>query len=313
MFMVESSIMRRIVIVLLTLAATAFTMWSAGQEAGALAPTPCSDGKPVVKQDIAYLPKPVSDLQRLDVYGFRPSGDCENVPVVVYVHGGGWRKGDKQQVGDKATFFNDLGYVFVSVNYRLSDPVRDPNRPQFPDHPKDVGAAVSWVERNAGDFGGNGKQLALIGHSAGAHLVSLVGVDPSFIDDSGGTAESVRCVVSDDTEGYDVVARTAQGGIVQRIYQNAFGTDPTVQRDASPLNHVSDRDHPPDFLVITRGTPTRVTMARDFAAAVEAAGANVDVLEATGLTHGDVNRLIGTADDTVVTPAVQQFVTDCLG
>ena len=89
----------------------------------------------------------MSDLQRLDVYGFERAEGCQQVPVVVYVHGGGWRTGDKARVGDKATFFNDLGYVFVSVNYRLSDPPRSPGRPVHPAHADDVGAAIAWDER----------------------------------------------------------------------------------------------------------------------------------------------------------------------
>jgi acetyl esterase/lipase len=215
-------------------------------------------------------------------------------------------------VGDKATFFNELGYVFVSVNYRLSDP-RDPNRVVHPTHAEDVGSALTWVEKNIDDYGGNGKRIALMGHSAGGHLVSLVGVDPSVIEDSGGDPSAVKCVVSNDTEGYDVVTRTAQGGRVKLIYENGFGTDVAVQRDASPLTHVADQDPPPDFLVITRGTPTRVAAATQFADAVEAAGATSEVLEATGLTHSDVNRLLGSAGDTRVTPTVETFVTDCLG
>lgn len=302
--------MRRTVVVLITAFAAAFTVWSAS--AGAGAPEKgCGAADTKVTTDLPYLKKTVSDLQQVDVYGFAKSADCD-APVVVYVHGGGWRRGDKQMVGDKATFFNGLGYVFVSVNYRLSDPA-DSNRVVHPTHAEDVGAAVTWVERNIDDYGGNGKRIALMGHSAGGHLVSLVGVDPSFIDDSGGDPSAVKCVVSNDTEGYDIESRAAQGGAVKQIYDNAFGTDVAVQRDASPMTHVADQDPPPDFLVITRGTATRVAAATAFADAVEAAGGASEVLEAKGLTHGDVNRLLGSSGDTAVTPTVETFVTDCLG
>ena len=302
--------MKKMLIGLIALTAATFTVWSAGAGAGAAQPTSCGADDVETTTDVAYVKKPASDLQRLDVYGF-DSADCD-APVVVYVHGGGWRRGDKSQVGAKATFFNDQGYVFVSVNYRLSDP-QQPDRITHPTHAEDVGAAIAWVEDSIAKYGGDGSKLALMGHSAGAHLVSLVGVDPDFIDDAGGDPADVRCVVSNDTEGYDVVARTAQGGLVQRIYENAFGTDVEVQRDASPLTHIGDRDTPPDFLVITRGTPPRVAMATDFATAIDDTGAAAEVLEATGLTHGDVNRLLGTPGDTTVTPAVEAFVTDCLG
>ena len=64
--------------------------------------------------------------------------------------------------------------------------------------------------------------------------------------------------------------------------------------------------------MITRGLPRRVAAARAFATTAESAGSSVDVLEATGLTHSDVNRLIGTDGDTVITPAVTSFLGRCL-
>jgi acetyl esterase/lipase len=132
------------------------------------------------------------------------------------------------------------------------------------------------------------------------------------VEDAGGDIDAVRCVVSDDTEGYDLVERAAQGGRVLQLVQNAFGTDPSAYPGASPINHVDDRSQPPDFLVITRGLPRRVAAANAFADAVRTAGAGVDVLEATGLTHADVNRLIGTDGDTVVTPAITEFLDGCM-
>jgi acetyl esterase/lipase len=172
---------------------------------------------------------------------------------------------------------------------------------------------VAWVEDNIDKYGGDGESIELLGHSAGGHLVSLVGVDPHYIEQAGGDADSVRCVVSNDTEGYNLVERASQGGSSQQLVANAFGTDPSVHADASPINHVADRDEPPDFLVITRGLPRRVAAAQAFADAAEDAGSSVEVLRPIGLTHGDVNRLLGTAGDTVITPAVTEFTQDCLG
>jgi arylformamidase len=199
----------------------------------------------------------------------------------------------------------------VSVDYRLSTR-GTADHPIHPAHVQDVGAAVAWVEANIGHYGGDGDQLALLGHSAGGHLVSLVSTDPTYVTDAGGEISPVRCVISDDTEGYDLVERSASSLVGRRLVANAFGADPAAYAPASPINHVSDRDDPPDVLVITRGTPHRVAEATRFADAMQAAGANVDVLEATGLTHGDVNRLIGATGDTVITPAVTDFLDACL-
>ena len=219
-------------------------------------------------RDIDYVAKPVSPLQKLDLYLPAMKKPCDALPVVVWVHGGGWRRGDKKAVQDKATFFNGLGYAFASINYRLSDPPSDPNRPVFPAHPQDVGAAIAYLQAKHPNLPIDGKRIALLGHSAGGHLVALVATDPTYIDDAGGDASAVKCVIANDSEGYDVVARAAQGGIVQRLYDNAFGTDPAVQREASPINHVKDRKQLPDWLIITRGLPRRVAAAQTFADAL---------------------------------------------
>ncbi len=285
-------------------------VWAAGSGTAGAATT-CDT--PQGARNVEYVDDPVSPLQRLDIYGFEASDGCDPAPVVMWVHGGGWRGGDKRNEPTKVSLFNDLGYVFVSVNYRLSSPPGDPKRPIHPAHANDVGAAVAWVQDNVDQFGGDGETIELLGHSAGGHLVSLVGVDPHYIEQAGGDADAVQCVVSNDTEGYDLVERAAQGGSAKQLVTNAFGADPSVYADASPINHVADRDEPPDFLIITRGLPRRVAAAQAFADAAEGAGSSVDVLRPVGLSHGDVNRLIGTEGDTVVTPPVTEFTQHCLG
>jgi acetyl esterase/lipase len=265
-----------------------------------------------VARNVAYVDDPVSPLQQLDVFGFVPTKGCEPAPVVVWVHGGGWAIGDKRNgIADKVELFNGLGYVLVSVNYRLSTPEGAADRPIHPAHAEDVGAAVAWVQDNIAGYGGDGEEIALLGHSAGGHLVSLVGTDPQYVDDAGGSADAVRCVISNDTEGYDLVERAALA-TSRRLLANAFGPDQSTYAAASPINHVGDRDEPADFLVITRGTPRRVAAANAFATAAEGAGSSVDVLEARGLTHADVNRLVGADGDTVITPAITTFLEGCL-
>jgi acetyl esterase/lipase len=267
---------------------------------------------PVVTRDVPYVDDQIAPRQELDVYGFEPDG-CDPVPVVVYVHGGGWRGGDKRAVGEKATFFNDLGYVFVSVNYRLSAPNGDPNRPMHPDHSDDVGMAIAWVEANIDDHGGDGEHLALIGHSAGAHLVALVGLDDHYVDQAGGDPSAIECVISNDAGAYDLLARRENGPRASALVANAFGTDETILRDASPIAHVDDGDSdPPGFLVVRRGSLVRQGGQERFADALERAGGAVTILDATTYTHGQVNAMIGVDGDTVMTPPIEEFTRDCL-
>jgi acetyl esterase/lipase len=289
----------------------AVAIWAAGAGNAGAATTECATH--AVSRGIEYVDDPVSPLQQLDVYGFEDARGCDPAPVVVYVHGGGWRKGDKRAVGEKATFFNDLGYVFVSVNYRLSFPARDPDHPRHPAHSEDVGAAVAWVEENIVAHGGDGDQLALIGHSAGAHLVALVGLDERYVEQADGDASAVRCVISDDTASYDLLARAEDGPAAGLLVASAFGTDEETLRDASPLTHVGDDDDPPDFLVVRRGAPDRQAAQTAFADALEEAGGAVTLLDTPGYNHGDVNAMIGVRGETVMTPPIEQFTQDCLG
>ncbi len=97
-----------------------------------------------VKRDVAYGKH---KDQRLDVYA--PRKAAEKAPVMVYVHGGGWMRGDKSAVGKKAEFFTGQGWVFVSVNYRL---VPDGKHPR---NVEDVATALAWVHERCTEYGGD--------------------------------------------------------------------------------------------------------------------------------------------------------------
>ena len=116
----------------------------------------------VATPDVSYdLGSPPADpnLNALDVYVPDGALATDSRPVVVYVHGGGWRVGDKSnQITRKVDLFTGAGYVFVSLNYRLSPPTRDvldPGPLKFPAHPADVGEALGWLARNIDDYGGD--------------------------------------------------------------------------------------------------------------------------------------------------------------
>jgi acetyl esterase/lipase len=161
-----------------------------------------------------------------------------------------------------------------------------------------VGRALDWVE----DHLGSGP-IALIGHSAGAQIVSSIGTDGRY------TRAELCGVVSLDTEGYDVAARIASGDRGARLYRAVFGNRPAVWRDASPITHV-DGDDPPELLV-RRGTLHRQRGQAAFAQALRAEGVPTTVVKTPRYSHSDVNRLLGDPDDDVLTPPVEDFLDDC--
>ncbi len=277
--------------------------------AGATAGADCVEDRAAVR-DVTYrkVRGPGAGLTKLDVYP-APAG-CD-APVVVWVHGGGWRVGDKGQgQADKVELFGDLGYTYVSVNYRLTDdgaqaPVR------YPVHEQDVAAAVAWVHDHIADYGGNPDEIAVLGHSAGAQLVALLATDERFLARHDLGLDALECAAPLDTEGFDVTTAASAPGRQGRIYQSAFGTDPAVWRRASALGHVvPDEDIPPTLLV-ARGTAKRRAAVQTFADALREANIPATVVEAGGYTHQQVNRNIGVDGEQVITPALTTFLRDC--
>jgi arylformamidase len=270
----------------------------------------------VLHADVSYdLGSPVSPAahNRLDLFVPRRAFSPRR-PVVVYVHGGGWQTGDKRRLGHKARLFTSAGYVFASVNYRLSPSGRGlpaPDRVRFPDHPHDVGEALGWLTRNVRRYGGDPDRLVLIGHSAGAHLASLVGVDPSFSGAYGVPARAVRGVVSLDTAAFDIAAK-ADPALSPRpwLFWNAFGTPAEEAADprwssASPIDFADRRD--PAFLLVTQRRPTRIAENRAMLRAL--GNRHGDSLVAVALDHAGINRMLGSPRDrTRETEAVMSFV-----
>lgn len=255
-----------------------------------------------------------ANLLSLDVYHFESSTDTK--PVVVYVHGGAWAIGDKaNNLANKQSLFQSLGYVFVSVNYRLSPnppELANPNRLKFPAHNEDVADAVAWVLDNIQKYGGDPNRIALMGHSAGAHLVSLTGTSPVFLPARGIPLNKIKGIISIDTEGYHIPTRMATTtGQPEQIYQNAFGTDPDVWEQASPISHLSSEVSYPKFFIAKRGSPTRLAMANSFIDKLQQVGVSIVQVEGSSYTHEGINDAIGKPNETIITEPLVRFLADC--
>jgi arylformamidase len=275
----------------------------------------CPSGDAGQWLDIAYaaIDGVAPNLLGLDIYAPARADHCKLAPVVVWVHGGGWAIGDKgNKMADKKALFLGDGYVLVSMNYRLSpDPAAldDPKRVMYPIHEQDVATGLSWLHDHIAEYGGDPQAIALMGHSAGAGIVALIGTDESFLGAHGLALGSLRCVGSFDTESYDIPRTLKTSDATQTtLYQNAFGTDPAVLANASPINHLQAAKGIPPFLIVKRGAADRKALEQDFADAITAIGVWSKVIDASSLTHEEVNEHIGMAGDTVMTAPVQDFV-----
>ena len=235
-------------------------------------------------QDIAYGAHP---RQRSDVY--LPAHARPDAPILLMVHGGGWHRGDKRMasvVGNKAAHWLDRGFVFVSVNYRLQ-PDADPLL-----QAADVAAALASVQRRAREWRANPAATVLMGHSAGAHLVALLGSRPDALLRQAG-AQRPLGVVSLDSGALDVPALMGQPRLPQ-LYRDAFGSDPAYWASVSPQQQLA-RGAVPMLLVCasSRRFPTSpCAEARKLAARAARLSVPTQVLPQV-LQHGAINDQLG--------------------
>lgn len=254
-------------------------------------------------------------LNSLDVY-LPPAdqdGECSGRPLLVWIHGGGWTEGDKAAgIEDKVRLFTGAGYVFASVNYRLTDPDVVPATPRHPVHDQDAADAVAWLVDHAGEIGADAGRVAVLGHSAGGGITAAITTDDTYLSSHGLGVDDVRCAGSIDGEGYDVTrGATHPDPNVNITYLNAFGDDPAVWAQASPVNNIRTGAGIPDFFVAARGTPMRLDLHAEFVEALRGAGIPVTVVDARALDHAEVSDDIGAPGDTVVTPALMEFLDGC--
>ena len=250
-------------------------------------------------RDLPYVQIEGTDpkLTSLDVYA---PENAKNCPVMVWVHGGGWARGDKAQVANLPVAFLREGFVLVSVNYRLAPQVK------FDAQAQDVAAAIGWVHKHAKEYGGDPSRMFTMGHSAGAHLVALVGTDESYLRAQGLSLAALRGVVPLDTEVYDLKAFAARfGGRLPDLYASPFTQDAAVWAKASPITHVrKDKGIPPMIVAYSggqrpHGNPDRAEYAEAFVAKLTGAGVTAEVVGAPEKTHVQIALEFGLPGDHV--------------
>jgi len=213
--------------------------------------------------------------------------------VVVYVHGGEWTKGDKSEVSYKPRFFNEHGVVFVSVNYRLSGTAKHPAQVD------DVASAVRWVRDHAGEIGGDPRRLVLMGHSAGCHLVTLVGLDPRPLAKVNLKPSDLCAVVSWSGGAFDLVGKVRSGGMYAGYIRLNFGEDEGAWRDASPIAHAGEVRPTVRFLLASaeNGNPASRVISEQMVSLIRQAGGNAQAVLLSGKTHFTANHEVGMAGD----------------
>jgi len=235
------------------------------------------------------LPYGSSSDQTYDVWPAQ--GGSGPAPLVMFVHGGGWTSGSKDSASGPYTsgYYPAEGYVYASINYRLVPTVT------VEDEAADVVAALKSLLDHAGELGIDPRRVVIMGHSAGAHLVALVGTDDSYLAAADLSESSLRGVIAIDGAAYDVPTQVTAGGIMHDRYLEAFGTDPVRQQALSPTAHAA-APNAPAFLLPHVQRPDGIAQADELAAALQAAGTSAEEASfpGTGLAgHAEINRRLG--------------------
>lgn len=265
-----------------------------------------------IKTNIIYATRTGSS-QNLTSLDIAAPKNAANAPVMIMIHGGGWQNGDKNNRGvwfNKVPFFNQNGFVFVNINYRLSPAV------QHPEHIRDVAAAVAWVYDNIAQYGGDKDKIFVMGHSAGAHLAALVATDERRLKEYGKDLSIIKGVILLDGAGYDIPTQMKGvemfAGILSSMYTGAFTSDESVQKDASPYYHIAKGKNIPPFLLFTAGRRiASQNQAEKMAKLLISSGSPAEVVNDPTKTHGTLNQDFGLPDE-MITNKSKEFLDGIL-
>ncbi len=210
--------------------------------------------------------------QRLDVYA--PTPATGPLPLLVFIYGGSWDSGSKDDYGFLGAAFAAQGFLTVIPDYRLVPGIR------FPSFIEDCAAAVRWTEQNAARLGGDPRRIVLVGHSAGAYNVMMVALDAHYLRDAGVDARAIRGIAG-LAGPYDFLPFDVDST------RNAFGQAPDPQL-TQPV-HFARGDAPPMLLLWGEDDTTLGPRSLESLARVQrAAGGAVETKTYPGIDHVEI-------------------------
>lgn len=205
----------------------------------------------------------------LDVY--RPAQSTSPAPVVVFVYGGSWQRGRREYYRFVGRALSAQGFLVLIPDYRKA-----PEHP-FPAFVEDAAAATAWARDHAAQWGGDRRRIFLMGHSAGAHIVALLGTDASYLQARGMRPRELAGVIG-LAGPYDFLPITDPR--LRRVF-----IGPAQARASQPVNFV-DGDEPP-FLLLHGAADTKVWKqnSEHLATRLRAAGEPVTLRILPGIGH----------------------------
>jgi acetyl esterase/lipase len=246
----------------------------------------------IVEKDIVYG---TGGTKQLKLNLARPEQAGGLLPGLIFIHGGGWRGGDRSMYDGEIQNAARHGYVAAAIAYRLTDPddsgkARNP----FPAQIEDVKCAIRWLRANAEKYHVDPNRIGVTGGSAGGHLSLLAGVtgrSNQFEGNGGnpGVSSQVQAVVNyfgpTDLPKLHATSKHA-AGVVEVLLNGPPEKSPELYKTASPVTYVS-KDAPPILTIHGTADPVvPVDQATEFDAAMKKAGGSHEMLLLDGEQHG---------------------------
>ncbi len=240
--------------------------------------------------------------QRLDLY--MPKQKVTGAPVFLFLHGGGFREGDRAQYGFIAKPFVEKGIIVAVASYRLTDPGF-----VYPSQVEDVRHALQWLHQNVHTYGGDSMQLYVGGHSSGGILAADVGVDRSWMTQTGIPMQALRGMVPVSAL-YDL--RVNDSAAANKVFWSVYAASPDRQRAASPILNI--RDPVPKALVAVGSTERQefedfVAGSMELVKKLSDAGVKAQFMSLEGKAHKDTALALGDS----LSPLSQAVVGMILG
>lgn len=250
-----------------------------------------------IKKDVRYSSEGHA-RQVLDIYS---PPKANKLPVIFWIHGGGWQSGDKTNVQEKPKALLNHGFVFVSTSHRLLPEVA------MEDVTRDVATALAWVHRNISKHGGDPERIIVGGHSSGAQLATLLCTDDRYLKTEGMAFTSLKGCIAVDGDTYDVPAIIETAETRRRVHgqpqpksghREKFGNDSEKHKNFSAVTHIAPGKNIPPFLILhVAEHPDNSAQAFRLSTALMSAGVPVQLFGARETNHTKINANLGTPND----------------
>ena len=261
--------------------------------------------------DLPYTAASADPKRQLDLYQPRelPRPGARPVPVVVFVHGGYWSPLDRRWLEPLTGAYSNVGVAFARqgivaaiIGYRQYPLVQ-----RGDDSLDDIAAAIRFVRESCPSWGCDGGRMFVVGHSAGGHLASLLGMDGRILRRNGVDPESVAGFVSIDGI-FDLGASLAAFKPEQAdIMRQLFGPDDASLAAHSTISYA--RAHHPPILFVDSAGDAQVNLDgfRAMKTRMTEVGSPARFVELPGLGHNEAILRIGTDGDPMM-PTLLAFI-----